>query len=250
MAKSLCHVERNLRFLEHMPRVSVTNIRDFYGAKHNKRRRGRGDKTAGRGMKGQGQYSAKPRIGFEGGQSPFYLAVPKHGIQGARSQNKLNLATVSLNKIQWFIDAKRIDPHQPITLPLLYQTRLLEGVPRDGVRLLAEGHTWFQGTIDIEVTRAGQEAITAVERNGGRVRCVWHDQVMLRYLLRSKPSKKYSVVPPTLKRPTGDLLLYYGNPLNRGYLADPEEVERLREENVKLGRICDELKELKVTEVD
>ena len=40
---------------------------------------GRG-KTCGRGHKGQGQRNRKRvRVGFEGGQTPFYLRVPKRG---------------------------------------------------------------------------------------------------------------------------------------------------------------------------
>ena len=42
---------------------------------------GRG-KTCGRGHKGQGQRNKKRiRLGFEGGQTPFYLRVPKHGFK-------------------------------------------------------------------------------------------------------------------------------------------------------------------------
>lgn len=49
-----------------------------------KKRLGRGPgsghgKTSGKGHKGQGQRGTKPRIGFEGGQTPFYRLVPKHG---------------------------------------------------------------------------------------------------------------------------------------------------------------------------
>ena len=40
---------------------------------------GRG-KTCGRGHKGQGQRNKSAvRVGFEGGQTPFYIRVPKHG---------------------------------------------------------------------------------------------------------------------------------------------------------------------------
>jgi len=251
MAKSVCHVERNLKWLGMMPRVTPTNIKDFYGAKKRKKRRGRGpNQSHGRGNKGQGHYSNKPRLGFEGGQSPFYRMVPKHGLVGELHTDKHIFATVNLNKLQFFIDSKRIDPSKPITLELMKSTMLLEGTPRDGVRLMGEGHTWFQGKIDIEVTRASQDAITAVERNGGSVRCVWHDRVMLQHVMQSEPSKNFSVVPPVPKRPGPNLLLYYANPRNRGYLANPEELAKLREENVKLGPVVDKLKEMKISEVD
>ena len=39
-------------------------------------------KTCGRGHKGQGQRNPGAiRVGFEGGQTPFYLRVPKHGFK-------------------------------------------------------------------------------------------------------------------------------------------------------------------------
>lgn len=32
ITKTVCHVERNLKYLKDMPRVGVNNIRDFKGA--------------------------------------------------------------------------------------------------------------------------------------------------------------------------------------------------------------------------
>jgi len=247
MAKSMDHVERSLKFLAHMPRVSMTNIRDFYGAKKKKRRRGRGDKTAGKGHKGQGQQGTGPYLGFEGGQSPFYRNAPKHHMPS--HAHKLQFATLNLNRIQYFIDCGRIDPSKPITFNILKQTKLITGDSKDGVRLLGEGHTWFQGKIDIEVTRASQAAIAAVERNGGSVKCVWHDPVTLQHKMSATPSKNFRHVPPVTKRPSEKLLLYYANPYNRGYLANPEEIEKSRQENLALGPVVDQLKGLTVSGV-
>jgi len=246
MAKSMCHVERSLKYLAHMPRVSMTNIRDFYGAKKRKKRKGRGDKTAGRGHKGQGQHATKPYLGFEGGQTPFYRIVPKHGAKS--HAHKDQLAIVNLNRIQYFIDTGRIDPSEPITLHLLRNTKLIQGPARDGVRLSSEGHTWFQGKIDIEVTQASQDAITAVERNGGTVKCVWHDRRMLEHVMRMEASKNFRVVPPEPIRPDAKRILYYANPIYRGYLADPAELEKKRQENLKLGPVVDQLKGLTLSE--
>lgn len=52
--------------------------------KEHRKGRGRGSgrgKTSGRGHKGQGQRNTKPRLGFEGGNTPFYIRVPKHGFK-------------------------------------------------------------------------------------------------------------------------------------------------------------------------
>ena len=52
-------------------------------------------KTCGRGHKGQGQRNkAAVRVGFEGGQTPFYLSVPKHGFK-----NKYVLGTRLLEPV-------------------------------------------------------------------------------------------------------------------------------------------------------
>jgi len=247
LAKSVCCVERNLKYLAEMPRVSMSNIRDFYGASQRKKRVGRGGKrgkTSCRGHKGQGQRTGKPRVGFAGGQTPFYRAVPKHNI----TTHTFQMARISLNKIQLFIDSQRIDPTMPITLEVLKHSGLWRGSPRDGVRLLGSGHTWFQGSIDIEVTRASQDAITAIERNGGSVRCVYHDPVSLQHRVKLKKSKQFSVEPPPVVRPSEKLMMYYANPDKRGYLADPVEVEKRRLENLKLGKIVDQLKNFQITD--
>ena len=61
--------------------VIIVNLPTY---KHHRKGRGPGSgrgKTSGRGHKGQGQRGTLPRTGFEGGQTPFYLRVPKHGIK-------------------------------------------------------------------------------------------------------------------------------------------------------------------------
>ncbi len=38
-----------------------------------------GGNKSGRGHKGERQRGNRPRLGFEGGQTPFYLIIPKYG---------------------------------------------------------------------------------------------------------------------------------------------------------------------------
>jgi len=242
-AKAVCHVERNLRFLAEMPRVATNNIRDFRGAFKHKHRFGRGGekgKTRGKGHKGQGQRGTLPRVGFEGGQTPFYRRVPKHGFTNAMFKN--NFTPIHLNKIQYFIDSKRIDAGQKIDIAVLQKSGAIGGV-KDGVRLLGGGASWFQACIDIEVTRASQNAIQTIERNGGHVKAVYHDKVALRVLLNPE---RYKIDPPKRARPSHKNILWYSDPVNRGFLADPAKFEELREENVKLGKVTDQLASIKI----
>ena len=65
--------------------MSLSNLRPARGAKHAKKRVGRGQgsgngKTAGRGHKGAKSRSGfKHKRGFEGGQMPLHRRVPKRG---------------------------------------------------------------------------------------------------------------------------------------------------------------------------
>jgi len=65
--------------------MELNNLKPAAGAKHAKRRVGRGigsglGKTAGRGHKGQKSRSGGfHKVGFEGGQMPLYRRLPKRG---------------------------------------------------------------------------------------------------------------------------------------------------------------------------
>jgi large subunit ribosomal protein L15 len=67
--------------------MELNSIKPAEGAKHAKRRVGRGigsglGKTAGRGHKGQKSRSGGgPAVGFEGGQMPMHRRLPKRGFK-------------------------------------------------------------------------------------------------------------------------------------------------------------------------
>ena len=106
-----------------------------------------------------------------------------------------------------------------------------------------QGCTWFQAKVNIEVNRASKTAIEAVERNGGTVKCVYHDRLQLRALLKPE---KYPILKPRPARPKNKYILWYSDPDNRGFLADPEEVEKRRQENLKLGKVTEKLGNIKL----
>jgi large subunit ribosomal protein L15 len=83
--------------------MQLNNIKPAEGAKHAKRRVGRGigsglGKTAGRGHKGQKSRSGGyHKVGFEGGQMPLYRRLPKRGF---KSQSQKFNAEVSLTALE------------------------------------------------------------------------------------------------------------------------------------------------------
>ncbi|XP_025778362.1 39S ribosomal protein L15, mitochondrial [Puma concolor] len=70
-----------LDLLRALPRVSLANLKPTPGSrKAERRRRGqRRGRKCGRGHKGERQRGTRPRLGFEGGQTPFYIRIPKYG---------------------------------------------------------------------------------------------------------------------------------------------------------------------------
>lgn len=98
---------------------------------------------------------------------------------------------------------------------------------KDGVKLLSRGSSWFQAQLDIEVTQASEKAIEVVEAKGGKVTARYFNRLGLR--AHRKPEKFPTL--PKQAMPSPKDIGYYQDPHKRGYLADPDEVAKLREEN-------------------
>ncbi len=149
--------------------MKLNQLRDNPGATKPRKRVGRGPgsgtgKTGGRGIKGQKSRSGVALNGYEGGQMPLYMRLPKRGFNNI---NRKRHAVVNLGLLQKFIDAKKIDPKKPITEEVLVESGLVRRV-RDGVRILAKGE--FKARVDLQVTGASQSAIKAVEAAGGTLK--------------------------------------------------------------------------------
>jgi large subunit ribosomal protein L15 len=91
--------------------MELNTIQPAAGAKHAKRRVGRGigsglGKTAGRGHKGQKSRSGGyHKVGFEGGQMPLQRRLPKRGFKSAQLQFNAEVTLSDLNTV----DAAEID---------------------------------------------------------------------------------------------------------------------------------------------
>ncbi|PCI32204.1 MAG: 50S ribosomal protein L15 [Alphaproteobacteria bacterium] len=148
--------------------MRLNEIADNPGATKNRKRIGRGigsgkGKTGGRGIKGQKSRSGVAIKGFEGGQMPLYQRLPKRGFNNI---NRKTFVPVNLGRLQEAIDAKKIDAKKTITIDVLQEAGLVNGV-KDGVRLLATGE--LKAKVTLEVSGASASAIAAVEKAGGTV---------------------------------------------------------------------------------
>ena len=148
--------------------MKLNEISNRPGAKTRKTRVGRGSssglgKTSGRGVKGAKARTGNAVYGFEGGQMPLHMRLPKRGFNNIFAND---FAEVNLGRIQKAIDEKKLDASQKINGETLLKAGLT-GKSRDGVRLLAKGE--LTAKIEIEVAGASKSAVAAVEKAGGSV---------------------------------------------------------------------------------
>ena len=148
--------------------MKLNEIRDNEGAHKKRMRVGRGPgsgkgKTAGRGVKGQKSRSGVAIGGFEGGQMPLYMRMPKRGFN---NPNALKLAEVNLWRLQDAIDGGKLDIKGEIKGDALVAAGVIRRV-KDGVRLLGTGE--IKGKLNLVVWSASAGAIKAIEAAGGTV---------------------------------------------------------------------------------
>jgi len=138
------------------------------GSTKNRMRVGRGPgsgkgKTAGRGVKGQKSRSGVAIAGFEGGQMPLHMRMPKRGFNNPR---RLDFAEVNFWRLEQAIAAGKLDAGKPIDGAVLVAAGVLRR-QKDGVRLLGAGA--LTSKLEITVHSASASARAAVEAAGGKL---------------------------------------------------------------------------------
>src|ERR1700712_4478652 len=91
-------------------------------------------KTGGRGVKGQKARSGVAIAGFEGGQMPLHMRMPKRGFNNLFRQT---FAEVNFWRIEQAIAAGKLDAKKPIDGAALVASGILRRVD-DGVKLLGK----------------------------------------------------------------------------------------------------------------
>jgi large subunit ribosomal protein L15 len=148
--------------------MKLNELADNPGSTKKLMRVGRGvgsgkGKTGGRGVKGQKSRRGVSINGFEGGQMPIHMRMPKRGFNALNSKRT---QWVNLSTLQNAIDNKKIDAKSDITEDMLVEAGVVRR-KKDGIRLLARGE--LKAKVNITVTGASAAAIAAVEKAGGKV---------------------------------------------------------------------------------
>jgi large subunit ribosomal protein L15 len=167
--------------------MKLNEIRNNPGAHKRKTKLGRGSssglgKTSGRGVKGAKARTGTKVYGFEGGQMPLYMRLPKRGFNNIFARD---FAEVNLGRIQKAIDNKKIDAKSKITEETLRNAGLVSR-SRDGVRVL--GHGEFTAKVEIELAGASASAREAIEKAGGTLTTTFKKKVNMNK--KGEPGKR------------------------------------------------------------
>lgn len=152
--------------------MKLNEIRDNEGAHKRFKRIGRGTgsgkgKTAGRGVKGQkARTGHHGMFGFEGGQMPLHMRVPKRGFNNIFARE---FALVNTGSLQKAVESGKLKAGATLNADAL-ATLGLARREKDGVRLLGKGELKTQ--LNLEVAYASASAIEMVKKAGGSVKVI------------------------------------------------------------------------------
>lgn len=141
----------------------LNNLKPVAGARHSKKRLGRGigsglGKTAGKGSKGQNARSGGGvRPGFEGGQLPLFQRLPKRGFH---NHTRKEYAIVNVEQLNIFEDGAVVDVEALINAHLVKEVL-------DGVKVLGQGE--LTKKLTVKATKFSESAKKAIEAAGGSV---------------------------------------------------------------------------------
>ena len=141
--------------------MELSNLKPKRGARHAKKRVGRGPgsghgKTASRGEKGQKSRSGYSRmLGFEGGQMPLHRRLPKRGFTNIF---KREYAVVNLSDLERFDNGATVDENA------LRGAGLVKGAA-DGIKILGNGK--LTKKLTVHATKFSASARKQIEAAGG-----------------------------------------------------------------------------------
>ena len=151
--------------------MKLNELKDNKGARQSRVRVGRGigsglGKTAGRGQKGAKSRSGVSIAGFEGGQMPLHMRLPKRGFNNIFARD---YAEVNIGAVQKAIDAGKLDPKGTLDHDALKAAGLARG-GKDGVRLLGKGE--LKAKLAFNIAGVSKGAREAVEKAGGSIELI------------------------------------------------------------------------------
>ena len=148
--------------------MRLNELKDNIGATKNRLRVGRGvgsgkGKTAGRGVKGQKSRSGVSINGFEGGQMPIYMRLPKRGFN---KPNRKSWTELSIANLQKAVESGKIESGVKYDEASLVSAGVIRRA-KNGVRLIGSGKLSI--AINLVISGATSGALKSVENAKGSV---------------------------------------------------------------------------------
>lgn len=146
--------------------MNITTIPSVPGARHRRKRVGRGigsghGKTSTRGQKGQrARTGSGKRPGFEGGRNPLIRRLPKRGFRQKATGRPKPAQVVNVGQLNRCADGERLSLERLKALGLI-------GSLTQRVKLLGEGALTKRVSIAVHAT--SESAKAKVEKAGGTV---------------------------------------------------------------------------------
>ena len=143
--------------------MKLNELKPAEGSTTAARRLGRGTgsglgKTSGKGHKGaKARSGGGKRPGFEGGQMPLTMRLPKRGFT---NKWRVEYATVNVDRLNIFEDGAVVTPVE------LVESGILKNV-QDGVKILGNGD--ITKKLTVKATKFSQSAKEKIEAAGGKV---------------------------------------------------------------------------------
>ncbi|MDG1205194.1 MAG: 50S ribosomal protein L15 [Pseudomonadales bacterium] len=142
--------------------MQLNDLSPAAGSKHSKKRVGRGmgsglGKTAGRGHKGQKSRSGgRVKPGFEGGQQPLQMRLPKFGFNSAKARVTAEVTLSELAKVEADV----------IDLQALKDADLISGAMK-WAKVMLSGE--ISKAVTVKGIRVTKGARAAIEAAGGTI---------------------------------------------------------------------------------
>jgi len=148
--------------------MRLNELKDNPGSRQSRTRVGRGigsgkGKTAGRGHKGQKSRSGVAIKGFEGGQMPIHMRLPKRGFNNFTKKKYTEITT---GKLQSYIDSGLLKIDKEITETDFISSCAIKKSP-NGFKLLNKGD--LKSKINISISRATKSSIELIQSLGGNI---------------------------------------------------------------------------------
>lgn len=143
--------------------MKLHDLKPAVGATTAQKRLGRGTgsglgKTSGKGHKGaKARSGGGKRPGFEGGQMPLTMRLPKRGFT---NKFRKEYAAVNVDRLNIFEDGEVVGPVE------LIQAGILKNV-QDGVKILGEGE--ITKKLTVQANKFSATAKEKIEAAGGKV---------------------------------------------------------------------------------